>query len=64
MEEQLSSTEKHLESLQEDYQVFMKIIDRARKMTVLDDQGSFQAPSFRMDKNGNLQQVTEEASNQ
>ncbi|TRM08742.1 RsfA family transcriptional regulator [Lentibacillus cibarius] len=64
LEEQLSSTEKHLESLQEDYQVFMKIIDRARKMTVLDDQGSFQAPSFRMDKNGNLQQVTEEASNQ
>ncbi|RYG74789.1 RsfA family transcriptional regulator [Lentibacillus lipolyticus] len=64
LKEQLSNTEKQLESLKEDYQVFMQIMDRARKMTVLDGQDTFQAPSFRMDKNGNLQQVADGSSNQ
>ncbi|MFD2759516.1 RsfA family transcriptional regulator [Lentibacillus juripiscarius] len=64
LKEQLSESKKQLESLKEDYQVFMQIMDRARKMTVLDDQGSFQAPSFRMDKNGNLQQVADGSGNQ
>ncbi|MBP1947637.1 RsfA family transcriptional regulator [Virgibacillus litoralis] len=57
LEKKLESTEKQFATVQEDYQVFMQIMDRARKMTVLDDQGSIQSPAFRMDKNGNLQQV-------
>ncbi|WP_077327155.1 RsfA family transcriptional regulator [Virgibacillus siamensis] len=57
LEQKLSETEKQFAAVQEDYQVFMQIMDRARKMTVLEDQGTFKAPSFKMDKNGNLQQV-------
>ncbi|MGP4107171.1 RsfA family transcriptional regulator [Virgibacillus sp. L01] len=57
LEKKLESTEKQFATVQEDYQVFMQIMERARKMTVLDDQGTIQSPAFRMDKNGNLQQV-------
>ncbi|SFA69369.1 prespore-specific regulator [Lentibacillus halodurans] len=59
LESKLTRTTKQLETVQEDYQVFMQIMDRARKMTVFEDQDSLQAPSFRMDKNGNLQQVAD-----
>ncbi|WP_373892901.1 RsfA family transcriptional regulator [Virgibacillus natechei] len=57
LEKQLQQTEKQLSTIQEDYQVFIQIMDRARKMTVLDDQGTMPTPAFRMDKNGNLQQL-------
>ncbi|MEK3908783.1 RsfA family transcriptional regulator [Oceanobacillus sp. FSL K6-0127] len=57
LEKQLSSTEDQLVSIQEDYQTFIQIMDRARKMTVLDDKESRTAPTFRMDKNGNLEQL-------
>lgn len=59
LENQLSSTEDQLVSIQEDYQTFIQIMDRARKMTVLDDKDSRTAPAFRMDKNGNLQQLAQ-----
>lgn len=55
----LSKTEKQLSTMKEDYQTFIQIMERARKMTVLDDQGTFKSPAFRMDKNGNLEQLTE-----
>jgi prespore-specific regulator len=59
LEKQLSDTEQELVTIQEDYKVFVQIMDRARKMTVLEDQGSFKAPAFRMDKNGNLEQIAQ-----
>ncbi|MFD2046183.1 RsfA family transcriptional regulator [Ornithinibacillus salinisoli] len=60
LEKQLEQTEKQLNTIQEDYQVFVQIMDRARKMTVLDDHGSsMKAPAFRMDKNGNLEQLAQ-----
>lgn len=59
LEQELTKTKQQLEAVQEDYQVFIQIMDRARKMTVLDDQGSLKAPAFRMDKNGNLEQVAQ-----
>ncbi|SRR5699024_489397 len=59
LEKKLSETRNQLHTIKEDYQVFVQIMDRARKMTVLDDQGSLKPPSFRMDKNGNLEQVIE-----
>ncbi|HLS20913.1 MAG TPA: RsfA family transcriptional regulator [Bacillota bacterium] len=55
----LTKTEKQLTTMKEDYQTFIQIMERARKMTVLDDQGTFKSPAFRMDKNGNLEQLTE-----
>ncbi|MUK87009.1 RsfA family transcriptional regulator [Ornithinibacillus sp. L9] len=60
LEKQLVQTEEQLNTIQEDYQVFVQIMDRARKMTVLDDHGSsMKAPAFRMDKNGNLEQLAQ-----
>ena len=59
LEQELTKTKQQLETVQEDYQVFIQIMDRARKMTVLDDQGSLKSPAFRMDKNGNLEQVAQ-----
>ncbi|SET77861.1 prespore-specific regulator [Oceanobacillus limi] len=60
LEKQLAETENQLNTIQEDYQVFVQIMDRARKMTVLDDHGSaMKAPAFRMDKNGNLEQMAQ-----
>lgn len=62
LETKVADTENQFAAVQEDYQVLMQIMDRARKMTVFDDQGSKKAPSFRMDKNGNLQQVANSSS--
>ncbi|WP_404453626.1 RsfA family transcriptional regulator [Oceanobacillus kapialis] len=58
LQQQLKQTEQQLATIQEDYQVFIQIMDRARKMTVLEETGSA-APAFRMDKNGNLQQLAQ-----
>jgi len=49
-------TNKKLATVEEDYRTFIQIMERARKMTVLEDQGSLSSPSFKMDKNGNLEQ--------
>lgn len=57
--EQLDKNKKRLKSFQDDYQTFIQIMDRARKMTVFEDQGTLKSPAFRMDKNGNLEQLTE-----
>lgn len=57
LEKLLKQTESQLATIQGDYQSFIQIMERARKMTVLDDQGSIAAPAFRMDKNGNLEQI-------
>ena len=59
LEKELKKTKKSLATIQEDYQVFIQIMDRARKMTVLDDQGTLKSPAFKMDKNGNLQQLAQ-----
>ncbi|WP_181350559.1 RsfA family transcriptional regulator [Thalassobacillus sp. CUG 92003] len=54
--------EKHvqgqqIQTIQEDYQVLIQIMDRARKMVIFDDQDSHEKPQFRMEKNGNLEHV-------
>ena len=59
LKKQLRETEKQLATMQEDYQAFIQIMDRARKMAVLEDNGAASSPAFRMDKNGNLQQIAQ-----
>jgi prespore-specific regulator len=44
-------------TIQEDYQALVQIMDRARRMVMFDEQDERQTPTFRMDKNGNLEQV-------
>lgn len=55
--EQCESLKNQLKTMKADYQVLIQIMDRARKMVIFDDQDAFAPPAFRMDKNGNLEQV-------
>jgi prespore-specific regulator len=57
LEKKLMKLEKQYDTMQEDYQVLMSIMDKARKMVVFDDEAEKDAKQFRMEKNGNLQQV-------
>ncbi|SEP92387.1 RsfA family transcriptional regulator [Piscibacillus halophilus] len=57
LENELEKMHKEYQSLQEDYQTFISIMERARKMVVLDDDSSLSSPTFKMEKNGNLQQI-------
>ena len=63
LEKQLKQKEKELETMLEDYKTFIEIMDRARRMTVLNDERSYTSPAFRMDKNGNLEQLANPSSN-
>ncbi|WP_188206253.1 RsfA family transcriptional regulator [Alkalibacillus aidingensis] len=56
LKEQVDQLTKQYNSLQEDYQTFINIMDRARKMMVFDEE-EVSAPSFKMEKNGNLEQI-------
>ncbi|WP_226583288.1 RsfA family transcriptional regulator [Halobacillus litoralis] len=47
---------RQLISMTEDYQALIQIMDRARKMVMFEDQDSYK-PQFRMEKNGNLENV-------
>ncbi|RPF55532.1 RsfA family transcriptional regulator [Aquisalibacillus elongatus] len=57
LERDLEKLKNEYETLQEDYQTFISIMERARKMVVLDDDSSLSSPAFKMEKNGNLQQI-------
>jgi prespore-specific regulator len=62
LEKQVKQAEKQLETMQEDYQTFIQIMDRARRMTVLNDERAVSSPAFRMDKNGNLEQIANQSN--
>ncbi|WP_085991815.1 RsfA family transcriptional regulator [Oceanobacillus senegalensis] len=62
LEKQLGQTEDEMNAIKEDYQTFIQIMERARKMTVFDDKDTIKAPTFRMDKNGNLEQVAQSSN--
>lgn len=57
LQRELNSTKKKLATVEEDYKMFIQIMDRARKMTILDEQTPLKSPAFKMDKNGNLEQL-------
>ena len=62
LDKKLKQTETQLSTMQEDYQTIIQIMDRARRMTVLQDERTFPSPSFRMDKNGNLEQIANQSN--
>lgn|SRR5690625_3421631 len=62
LERELSTTNKKLKTMEEDYKMFIQIMERARKMTVLDESGAYKSPVFKMDKNGNLEQFIQDAT--
>lgn len=56
LKKQLEKTEQRLQTVETDYQTFIQIMDRARKLTLLEEHDEKRTPMFRMDKNGNLEQ--------
>ncbi|MBA2173492.1 RsfA family transcriptional regulator [Halobacillus locisalis] len=54
--EQNQQLTRQLESMADDYQALIQIMDRARKMVMFDDHDAYK-PQFRMEKNGNLENV-------
>ena len=58
LERKIASMEENSETIQEDYETIMKIMNRARKMVLLEED-SQQATKFKMDRNGNLEKVAE-----
>lgn len=57
LQKQCSRLQKENETIKEDYQSVFQIMDRARKMVVFQDEEQDNTPSFKMDKNGNLEKV-------
>ncbi len=58
LEKKVEELEKNSSTMQEDYETLMKIMNRARKLVLLEEE---ERPSttFKMDKNGNLEKVAE-----
>jgi hypothetical protein len=48
---------KNLRAIEEDYRSLIEIMERARKMVVLQEEDRQQKVKFQMDKNGNLERV-------
>ena len=57
LEKRIEKLTQQQATIQEDYQALVQIMDRARRMVMFDEQDERQTPTFRMDKNGNLEQV-------
>ncbi|HHY73799.1 MAG TPA: RsfA family transcriptional regulator [Bacillus bacterium] len=56
LKQKLERTEREFQTIQEDYQALVKIMDRARKMVLFEDEEK-PANTFKMDKNGNLERI-------
>ena len=54
LEKQLAALQKENKAIKEDYEQFVQIMDRARKMVVLDEDETNATPRFKMERNGNL----------
>ncbi|MBC6971673.1 RsfA family transcriptional regulator [Bacillus sp. Xin] len=58
LEKKLEKLEQQSNTVQEDYETLMNIMNRARKLALMDDEEPTQT-SFRMDRNGNLEKIAE-----
>jgi prespore-specific regulator len=57
LEKRIEKLSQEQTTIQEDYQALVQIMDRARRMVMFEDNEDRNNPTFRMDKNGNLEQV-------
>ncbi|WP_080843793.1 RsfA family transcriptional regulator [Cytobacillus gottheilii] len=58
LELKISKLEQNTVTIQEDYETLMNIMNRARKLAILDEEER-PATKFKMDRNGNLEKVAE-----
>ena len=54
----INHLEQNTETIQEDYETLMKIMNRARKLVLFEEEDRPQT-TFKMDRNGNLEKVAE-----
>ncbi|WLD92202.1 RsfA family transcriptional regulator [Alkalihalobacillus sp. AL-G] len=57
LEASLNELTENFSALKDDYQALLQIMDRARRMVLLQDQEELASPKFKMDKNGNLEKL-------
>lgn len=57
MKKDLDSMQDNYQGINDDYKTLIKIMDRARKMTVLSDEDEEEPTQFKMEPNGNLERV-------
>jgi len=57
LEKENSKLRQNQQTIEEDYQALIGIMDRARRMVMLQDEADSGAPKFKMDKNGNLEKL-------
>lgn len=58
LEKKIEKLQEQSSSVQEDYQALINIMNRARKMALLEEETTT-STSFRMDRNGNLERIAE-----
>lgn len=58
LEDKLGEIEQNSVTIQEDYETLMKIMNRARKLALFEEEDR-PATTFKMDRNGNLEKVAE-----
>ena len=58
LEAKLGQMEQNTITIQEDYETLMKIMNRARKLALFEEEERA-ATTFKMDRNGNLEKVAE-----
>ncbi|MCC9088194.1 MULTISPECIES: RsfA family transcriptional regulator [Bacillus] len=58
LEAEVKKLEKDQLTIQEDYETLVKIMNRARKLVLFEDDDNA-APTFKMDRNGNLEKMAE-----
>ena len=57
LHQRIKTLENEQQVMKEDYQSLIQIMDRARRMVVLNDNEENNVPAFKMDKNGNLEKL-------
>ncbi|MFX3622995.1 MAG: RsfA family transcriptional regulator [Ectobacillus sp.] len=58
LEKKIEALERKASTIQEDYDTLMNIMNRARKMALMEEEER-NTTSFRMDRNGNLEKIAE-----
>ncbi|WP_050613380.1 RsfA family transcriptional regulator [Bacillus testis] len=59
LQHKITTMEESSETIQEDYETIMKIMNRARKLVLLEEEAPQHNTKFKMDRNGNLEKVAE-----
>ncbi|MCA0986171.1 RsfA family transcriptional regulator [Guptibacillus algicola] len=57
LHQKVKRLENEQQVMKEDYQSLIQIMDRARRMVVLNESDEMAVPGFKMDKNGNLEKL-------